>query len=72
MSQAQVRPRWSRSPVDDKTLEEGIGQFTFDLGIEQNRLNRDGEKIGSLQRFGIFSYIKIKNLWVLLYNNAYS
>lgn len=32
----QVRPRWSRSPVDDKTLEESIGQFTFDLGIEKN------------------------------------
>lgn len=58
--------------MGDKTLEERIGQFTFDLGIEQNRLNRDGEKLVGLQRFDIFSYIKIKNLWVLLYNNAYS
>lgn len=36
VSRAQVRPRWSRSPVYDQTLEESIGLFTFDLGIEKN------------------------------------
>lgn len=42
MSRAQVRPRWSRLPVYDQTLEESIGLFTFDLGIEKNCLNIDG------------------------------
>lgn len=53
-----------RPPVGDRTLEESIGQFTFDLGIETNLLdkNKDGEKWVSSQKFGVFSYMDIKNL----------
>lgn len=56
-----------RPPVGDRTLEESIGQFTFDLGIEMNLLdkNKDGEKWVSSQQFGVFSYMDIKNPWGL-------
>lgn len=51
--------------MDDKTLEENIGQFIFDLGIATKLLdkNKDGGKWVSSQKFSVFHYMNIKNLW---------
>lgn len=54
---AFVKFRQIRPPVGNNTLEESIGQFAFDLGIEKNLLkkNKEGERWTCSQTHGVSS-----------------